>query len=108
MNDFTERTRKLHKVINKLVESVSNITTVIEDSARGIGNAAQGTTSLAGEVQKIRSEMDVSMELVGVLEDNCNRFNVKTIFDGNNEESEIASNDNVYVLEEEAAGNDEV
>ena len=108
MNDFTERTRKLHKVINKLVESVSNITTVIEDSARGIGNAAQGTTSLAGEVQKIRSEMDVSMELVGVLEDNCNRFNVKTIFDGNNEESEIASNDNAYVLEEEAAGNDEV
>lgn len=108
MNDFTERTRKLHKVINKLVESVSNITTVIEDSARGIGNAAQGTTSLAGEVQKIRSEMDVSMELVGVLEDNCNRFNVKTIFDGNNEESETASNDNVYVLEEEAAGKDEV
>ena len=108
MNDFTERTRKLHKVINKLVESVSNITTVIEDSARGIGNAAQGTTSLAGEVQKIRSEMDVSMELVGVLEDNCNRFNVKTIFDGNNEESETASNDNVYVLEEKAAGKDEV
>lgn len=108
MNDFTERTRKLHKVINKLVESVSNITTVIEDSARGIGNAAQGTTSLAGEVQKIRSEMDVSMELVGVLEDNCNRFNVKTIFDGNNEESETASNDNVYVLEEEAAEKDEV
>ena len=108
MNDFTERTRKLHKVINKLVESVSNITTVIEDSARGIGNAAQGTTSLAGEVQKIRSEMDVSMELVGVLEDNCNRFNVKTIFDGNNEESETVSNDNVYVLEEEAAGKDEV
>ena len=108
MNDFTERTRKLHKVINKLVESVSNITTVIEDSARGIGNAAQGTTSLAGEVQKIRSEMDVSMELVGVLEDNCSRFNVKTIFDGNNEEPETASNDNVYVLEEKAAGKDEV
>lgn len=42
MNDFTERTRKLHKVINKLVESVSNITTVIEDSARGIGNAGSG------------------------------------------------------------------
>ena len=52
--------------------------------------------------------MDVSMELVGVLEDNCNRFNVKTIFDGNNEESETVSNDNVYVLEEEAAGKDEV
>ena len=69
---------------------------------------AQETTSLAGEVQKIRSEMDVSMELVGVLEDNCNRFNVKTIFDGNNEESETASNDNVYVLEEKAAGKDEV
>ena len=108
MNDFTERTRKLHKVINKLVESVSNITTVIEDSARGIGNAAQGTTSLAGEVQKIRNEMDVSMELVGVLEDNCNRFNVKTIFDGNNAASETASHDNVYVLEEEVAGKDEV
>ena len=41
-------------------------------------------------------------------EDNCNRFNVKTIFDGNNEESETASNDNVYVLEEKAAGKDEV
>ena len=35
-------------------------------------------------------------------------FRSKTIFDGNNEESETASNDNVYVLEEEAAGKDEV
>ena len=47
-------------------------------------------------------------ENIRLLEDNCNRFNVKTIFDGNNEESETVSNDNVYVLEEEAAGKDEV
>ena len=79
MKNFAERTRELHKVISKLVNSVSSITTVIENSAKGIENASQGTTSLAGEVQKIKNEMSVSMELVGVLEDNCNRFNVSTV-----------------------------
>ena len=77
MNQFAEKTRNLHTVINKLLNSLSNITAVIEDSAKGIENAAQGTTSLAGEVQKIKSEMDNSMELVGVLEQNCSRFNME-------------------------------
>lgn len=88
MKNFAEKTRKLHKVISKLVNSVSSITTVIEDSARGIENASQGATSLAGEVQKIKNEMSVSMELVGVLEDNCNRFNVSTVTEEHSAECE--------------------
>lgn len=88
MKNFAEKTRKLHKVISKLVNSVSSITTVIEDSARGIENASQGATSLAGEVQKIKNEMSVSMDLVGVLEDNCNRFNVSTVTEEHSAECE--------------------
>lgn len=95
MNQFTEKTRKLHKVINKLLNSLSNITTVIEDSAKGIENAAQGTTSLAGEVQNIKSELDSSMKLVDVLEQNCNRFNLEKSIKNINvvSEAELEKND---------------
>jgi len=74
MNTFADRTEDLRLVIEKLTQALNNISTVIEDSANGIGNAANETASLAEEVQNIHSEISDSMLVVDNMEQQCNRF----------------------------------
>lgn len=74
MKMFAEKTEDLKAVIDKLTETLDSISTVIEDSTTGIGNAAQATTSLAGEVQNIHSEISDSMSVVDNMEKHCSRF----------------------------------
>ncbi len=50
---FADKTDNLKIVINKLTQAVSNISTVIEDSARGIENAANETSVLANVILRI-------------------------------------------------------
>ena len=70
---FADKTDNLKIVINKLTQAVSNISTVIEDSARGIENAANETSVLAEEMQNINNDISDSMHVVNDMEQPCNK-----------------------------------
>ena len=74
MKTFADKTEDLKEVIGNLAQSLSNISIVIEDSATGIGNAANATTSLAEEVQNINDEISGSMQVVDTMEQQCKKF----------------------------------
>lgn len=74
MTEFAQQTEELRNIICNLVESIRSISTVIEQSAEGVGSAADGTASLAGELQKIGSQMDNSAQVADKMKAQCNRF----------------------------------
>lgn len=74
MKIFADRTDNLKNVIDKLTQAVSNISTVIEDSARGIENAANETSILAEEMQNINNDISDSMQVVNNMEQQCSKF----------------------------------
>jgi len=74
MKTFADKTEDLKEVIGNLAQSLSNISVVIEDSATGIGNAANATTSLAEEVQNISNEISDSIQVVDAMEQQCKKF----------------------------------
>ncbi|MDE6616120.1 MAG: hypothetical protein K2K35_06095, partial [Lachnospiraceae bacterium] len=74
MKTFADKTEDLKEVIGNLAQSLSNISIVIEDSATGIGNAANATTSLAEEVQNINEEISGSLQVVNTMEQQCKKF----------------------------------
>ena len=74
MKTFADKTEDLKEVIGNLAQSLSNISVVIEDSATGIGNAANATTSLAEEVQNINNEISDSIQVVDAMEQQCKKF----------------------------------
>lgn len=74
MTGFSHKTKDLMDIIGDLVGAISNISTVIEQSAEGVGNAADGTASLAGELQQIGSQMDNSAQVADRMKEQCDRF----------------------------------
>ena len=70
---FADKTDNLKIVINKLTQAVSNISTVIEDSARGIENAANETSVLAEEMQNINNDISDSIHAVNDMEQPCHK-----------------------------------
>ena len=71
--EYGKKTDNLKIVINKLTQAVSNISTVIEDSARGIENAANETSVLAEEMQNINNDISDSIHVVNDMEQQCNK-----------------------------------
>lgn len=74
MSGFAGKTKELSEIISDLVGAISSISSVIEQSAEGVGNAADGTANLAGELQKIGSQMDNSAQVADKMKEQCNRF----------------------------------
>lgn len=74
MSDFAGKTGDLTSIIGELVGAITSISTVIEQSAQGVTNAASGTASLSGELQKIGSQMDSSTQVADKMKEQCNRF----------------------------------
>ncbi len=74
MRHFAQKTEELKEVIHQLTEAIGNIATVVEDSAKSIESAAEGTTALAGEVQKIHTDIEDSMLVVDNMERQCTKF----------------------------------
>lgn len=74
MTDFAAKTNDLTNIIGDLLDAISSISIVIEQSAESVTNAADGTASLSGELQQIGSQMDSSAEVADKMKEQCNRF----------------------------------
>lgn len=74
MKGFAGKTQELTDVIQELVNAINNISTVIEQSAESVGSAADGTASLAGELQEIGTQMNSSARVADQMKEQCSRF----------------------------------
>lgn len=74
MTQFAQRTMELTNILNDLIDSIGNVSTVIEQSAQGVGSAAEGTANLSGEIGKIGNQMDSSAQVAERMREQCNRF----------------------------------
>ncbi len=76
MNSFAAQTGELKSIIDSMVEAIKNISVVIQESAQGVGNAANGTTELSNEIRKIQLEMNNSAQVADKMKQQCSRFTV--------------------------------
>lgn len=76
VSGFAEQTGELRKVVDSMFASIKNISTAIEESVKGVENAANGTVELSNEIQKIQNEMNNSAQVADRMKQQCNRFTV--------------------------------
>ena len=74
MCEFSKKAESINEVTSRLVESIEQISQVVEDSAMSVDSAAKGTVELTAEIQKIQKEMDISEEVAVQMKKQCERF----------------------------------
>ena len=74
MTDFAKKAEDISNVTNGLIQSIGEVSGVIEDSAENVEDAAKGTTALNGEIEKIQNDMTISEDVAMKMKDQCGRF----------------------------------
>lgn len=74
MTEFAEKAKDICNVTNGLIQSIGEMSGVIEDSAANVEDAAKGTTALNGEIEKIQGDMTISEDVAAKMKEQCGRF----------------------------------
>ena len=67
MNEFTEKTDALKSEVDAIAASISNITSAIDEGARGVSGAAQSTQTLVTDMDNINEKMNENKEIAEAL-----------------------------------------
>ena len=67
MNEFTEKTDALKSEVDAIAASISNITSAIDEGARGVSGAAQSTQTLVADMDNINEKMNENKEIAEAL-----------------------------------------
>ncbi len=68
MTSFTAKTEGLKQSFDEIAESISNITTAIDEGVKGVNNAAVSTQDLVNDMDKIKTRMDDNQRIAGELD----------------------------------------
>ncbi|MCR5584316.1 MAG: methyl-accepting chemotaxis protein [Lachnospiraceae bacterium] len=68
MTSFTAKTENLKRSFDEIAESISNITTAIDEGVRGVSNAAASTQDLVNDMDRIKTRMDDNQRIAGELD----------------------------------------
>ena len=69
MADFTNKTEGFKETFDEIAESISSITTAIDEGVRGVSSAAESTQTLVSDMDTITKRMDENQRIVGELDD---------------------------------------
>ncbi|WP_029323370.1 methyl-accepting chemotaxis protein [Butyrivibrio sp. AE3004] len=69
MADFSDKTEGFKDTFNDIAESISSITTAIDDGVRGVSSTAMSTQTLVSDMDNIARRMDENQRIAGVLND---------------------------------------
>ncbi|WP_026657707.1 methyl-accepting chemotaxis protein [Butyrivibrio sp. AC2005] len=69
MADFTNKTEGFKETFNEIAESISSITTAIDEGVRGVSCAAESTQTLVTDMDNISRRMDENQRIAGELDD---------------------------------------
>jgi methyl-accepting chemotaxis protein len=68
MTSFTAKTEGLKQSFDEIAESISNITTAIDEGVKGVSNAAASTQDLVNDMDRIKTRMDDNQRIAGELD----------------------------------------
>jgi methyl-accepting chemotaxis protein len=69
MADFTKKTDGFKDTFDEIAESISSITTAIDEGVKGVSSAAESTQTLVGDMENITKRMDENQRIVGELDE---------------------------------------
>ena len=69
MEDFTKKTEGFKDTFNEIAESISSITSAIDDGVQGVSSAAESTQILVNDMDNITKRMDENQRIAGELEE---------------------------------------
>lgn len=69
MADFTNKTEGFKETFDEIAESISSITTAIDEGVRGVSSAAESTQTLVSDMDTITKRMDENQRIAGELDD---------------------------------------
>ncbi len=68
MADFTTKTEGFKDTFNEIAESISSITSAIEDGVKGVSSAAESTQTLVYDMDNITKQMDENQRIASELD----------------------------------------
>lgn len=74
MNDCTNKTEQLQRIISELVESMDGIAASVGESANGISKSSANTTEMVAEIMNINKEAGFNIEIVAQLKERADAF----------------------------------
>ncbi len=74
MNDCTNKTEQLQRIISELVESMDGIAASVGESANGISKSSANTTEMVTEIMNINKEAGFNIEIVAQLKERADAF----------------------------------
>lgn len=74
MNEFSAKTDGLKRAVDEIAESISTITTSIEEGANGVTGAADSTQELVENIESIHSRMEENQQIAEKLQNETNIF----------------------------------
>jgi methyl-accepting chemotaxis protein len=69
MADFTDKTEGFKSTFDEIAESISSITTAIDEGVKGVSSAAESTQTLVGDMDNITKRMDENQRIASELDD---------------------------------------
>lgn len=69
MADFTEKTEGFKNTFDEIAESISSITSAIDEGVQGVSSAAESTQILVNDMDNITQRMDENQRIVAELDD---------------------------------------
>ncbi|MBQ8489029.1 MAG: methyl-accepting chemotaxis protein [Pseudobutyrivibrio sp.] len=69
MNDFTEKTDGFKITFDEIAESISSITSAIDEGVQGVSSAAESTQTLVYDMDTITKRMDENQRIASELDD---------------------------------------
>lgn len=76
MNDFVQKTDELTRNIAQIADSISSITTAIEEGVNGVNSAADSTQVLVSDIENISERMDENKGISKRLKNETSIFKV--------------------------------
>ena len=69
MRDFTDKTDGFKATFDEIAESISSITTAIDEGVKGVSSAAESTQNLVYDMDNITRRMDENQRIAGELDE---------------------------------------
>lgn len=74
MNVFEERTKYLLKTMQEISDAINGISAAIEESALGVTNATENTSTLVNNIETVNQEMNTNQQISMQLKQEADRF----------------------------------
>lgn len=74
MEEFRNKAVRLKNIMGEITHSIEDIATIIQESASGVGNAANSTTTLVENIDAVNVEMDMNQKISNQLKEEAEKF----------------------------------